>query len=90
MADYVYAIIGIATIFLCTTIGSLVVFFIRKKQISDTLNRIFIGFASGVMISASFFSLIKPALESEADYIPGPSSVSQSCSAPASFGSSIN
>ena len=70
MADYVYAIIGIATIFLCTTIGSLVVFFIRKKQISDTLNRIFIGFASGVMISASFFSLIKPALESEADYMP--------------------
>ncbi len=70
MADCVYAIIGIATIFLCTTIGSLVVFFIRKKQISDTLNRIFIGFASGVMISASFFSLIKPALESEAHYIP--------------------
>ena len=36
MADYVYAIIGIATIFLCTTIGSLVVFFIRKKQISES------------------------------------------------------
>ena len=70
MPDYVYAIIGIATIFLCTTVGSLFVFFFRKKEISEKLNRIFIGFAAGVMFSASFFSLIKPALESEADYIP--------------------
>ena len=64
MNDYVYAIIGILLIFVCTTIGSLFVFFF-KKEISSTLNRIFIGFASGVMLSASFFSLIKPALESE-------------------------
>ena len=70
MPDYVYAIIGIATIFLCTTVGSLFVFFFRKKEISEKLNRIFIGFAAGVMFSASFFSLIKPALETEADYIP--------------------
>ena len=70
MPDYVYAIIGIAIIFLCTTIGSLFVFFFRKKEISEKLNRIFIGFAAGVMFSASFFSLIKPALETEASYIP--------------------
>ena len=70
MADYLYAIIGIATIFLCTTIGSLFVFFFKKKEISDKLNKIFIGFAAGVMFSASFFSLIKPALETEASYMP--------------------
>lgn len=70
MPDYVYAIIGITTIFLCTTLGSLFVFFFRKKAISNRLNRIFIGFAAGVMFSASFFSLIKPALESEANYMP--------------------
>ena len=69
MPNYVYAIIGISIIFLCTTIGSLFVFFFRKQEISDKLNRIFVGFAAGVMFSASFFSLIKPAIESEANYI---------------------
>ena len=70
MADYVYAIIGISLIFVCTTVGSLFVFFIRKKKISPILNRIFIGFAAGVMLSASFFSLIKPALETNITYMP--------------------
>ena len=70
MAAYVYAIIGISLIFVCTTVGSLFVFFIRKKEISPILNRIFIGFAAGVMLSASFFSLIKPALETNITYMP--------------------
>ena len=70
MADYVYAIIGISLIFVCTTVGSLFVFFIRKKEISPILNRIFVGFAAGVMLSASFFSLIKPALETNITYMP--------------------
>ncbi len=70
MTDYVYAIIGISLIFVCTTVGSLFVFFIRKKEISPILNRIFIGFAAGVMLSASFFSLIKPALETNITYMP--------------------
>ena len=70
MADYVYAIIGISLIFACTTLGSLFVFFLRKKEISPTLNRIFVGFAAGVMLSASFFSLIKPALETNTTYMP--------------------
>ena len=70
MPNYVYAIIGISLIFVCTTLGSLSFFFFRKKNISPLLNRIFIGFAAGVMLSASFFSLIKPALESNATYMP--------------------
>lgn len=70
MEPYVYAIIGISIIFLATTLGASFVFFIRKKTISPTLNRIFVGFAAGIMFSASFFSLLKPALESEAEYMP--------------------
>lgn len=66
----IYPIIGISLIFICTTLGSLLVFFIKDEQVSPRLNKIFIGFASGVMLSASFFSLIKPALESENTYLP--------------------
>ena len=71
MADFVYPLIGIPLIFLCTTLGALFVFFIRKKEISPRLNKIFTGFAAGVMFSASFFSLIKPALEdANVTYMP--------------------
>ena len=70
MREYILPIIGISLIFVCTTIGALFVFFIRKKEISPKLSKIFTGFAAGVMFSASFFSLIKPALESEASYLP--------------------
>ena len=70
MPEYAYPLIGIPLIFICTTIGALFVFFIRKKDISPRLNKIFIGFAAGIMFSASFFSLIKPALESEVTYMP--------------------
>lgn len=62
MHGWLYTIIGLSVIFLCTVIGSLFVFFI-KNNISSKLNKIFVGFAAGVMLSASFFSLIKPALE---------------------------
>lgn len=70
MPDYVYAIIGLGSIFLGTTLGSALVFFFRKKQINPKLNQIFIGFASGVMIAASVFSLLLPAMEQEIDYMP--------------------
>lgn len=70
MPEYAYPLIGISLIFLCTTLGALFVFFIRKKEISPKLGKIFTGFAAGVMLSASFFSLIKPALESEVKYMP--------------------
>jgi len=68
--DYAYPLLGIPLIFLCTTLGALFVFFIRKKEISPKLNKIFTGFAAGVMFSASFFSLIKPAIESDVTYMP--------------------
>ncbi len=70
MKEYLYPLIGISLVFVCTTLGSLFVFFIRGKEISPKLTKIFTGFAAGVMFSASFFSLIKPALESEITYMP--------------------
>ena len=70
MQEFMYPLIGIPLIFVCTTLGALFVFFIRKKEISPKLGKIFTGFAAGVMFSASFFSLIKPALESEVSYMP--------------------
>lgn len=48
--------------FLGTTIGSAFVFFL-KGQMSRTIQRILTGFASGVMVAASIWSLIIPALD---------------------------
>ena len=70
MNEILYPIIGISLVFICTTLGALFVFFIRKKEISPKLGKIFTGFAAGVMFSASFFSLIKPAIETEVSYMP--------------------
>ena len=70
MEEVMYPIIGLSLIFLCTILGGAFVFFIRKQEISPKLTKIFTGFASGVMLSASFFSLIKPALEYEENKIP--------------------
>lgn len=55
-------VLGISFIFLMTTLGSAVVFFF-KGEISPKVNSIILGFASGVMISASVWSLLLPAIE---------------------------
>ena len=48
--------------FLGTTLGAACVFFFKNK-IGDKTQHALIGFASGVMVAASFFSLILPAIE---------------------------
>ena len=53
--------IGILIPFLGTTLGSACVF-VLKNEMSDRLHRALSGFAAGIMVSASFFSLILPAL----------------------------
>lgn len=64
-------IIGISFVFVMTSLGAALVFFFRKN-ISKNLNRIFLGFAAGVMIAASVWSLLIPAIESaEEQNIPG-------------------
>ncbi len=70
MTSYVYATLGILFIFFCTTLGSSFVFFFHKKEISPKVNQIFLGFAAGIMLSASIFSLIMPTLEINAGYMP--------------------
>lgn len=58
-------LIGILIPFVGTSLGAALVFAL-KKTISDTLQRILTGFAAGVMVAASFWSLLQPALESSA------------------------
>ena len=45
-----------------TTLGAATVFVVRRVQ-SHTVQDLFLGFASGVMIAASVWSLLLPALE---------------------------
>ena len=48
--------------FLGTALGSAFVFFM-KKEMPDLLQKILLGFASGVMVAASVWSLLIPAME---------------------------
>ena len=57
-----YAFYGIMIPFLGTLFGSACVFFL-KKSMSDRLQRCLSGFAAGVMVAASVWSLLIPALE---------------------------
>ena len=59
---WIDAFIGIIIPFVGTTLGALCVFFLQKNM-SKRTDRMLNGFAGGVMVSASFFSLIVPALE---------------------------
>ncbi|MFA5659301.1 MAG: ZIP family metal transporter [Oscillospiraceae bacterium] len=63
MKSILYAFYGTGFTFLMTTAGAAMVFFFRKKS-SDNIQRIFLGFAAGVMIAASVWSLLIPAIES--------------------------
>lgn len=54
--------IGLLIPLLGTILGSAMVFFFRKK-ISTKIEKVFLGFASGVMIAASIWSLLIPAIE---------------------------
>ena len=53
---------GILIPFLGTTLGAAMVFLL-KKQISDPVQKALTGFAAGVMVAASFWSLLQPALD---------------------------
>lgn len=54
--------IGIIIPFIGTTLGAGIVLF-TKNNYNEKLNKIFLGFASGIMIAASIWSLIIPAIE---------------------------
>lgn len=55
-------VIGLLLPFFGTAAGAACVFFLRK-QISMNLQRVFTGFAAGVMVAASVWSLLIPAMD---------------------------
>ena len=59
-------IIGLLIPLLGTMLGSAFVFFIRDK-IPELAQKTMLGFASGVMVSASVWSLLIPAIDSCSD-----------------------
>ena len=66
-----WALSGTGFTFLMTSLGAAMVFFFKTK-ISDNIQRIFLGFAAGVMIAASVWSLLIPSMEEAAQMgLPG-------------------
>ncbi len=61
-SDEMEAILGILIPFLGTTFGAACVFFM-KKSLGDLMQRSLAGFAAGVMVAASIWSLLIPAIE---------------------------
>ena len=59
-------ILGVLIPFVGTTIGSACVFFL-KGEIGDKLQKVLLGFAAGVMVAASVWSLLIPAMDMSAD-----------------------
>lgn len=57
-----WAALGTGFAFLMTVSGAATVF-LFQKQVNEGLQKIFLGFASGIMIAASVWSLIIPAIE---------------------------
>ena len=55
-------LLGILIPFAGTTLGSAMVFFM-KKEMNDKLQKLLLGFASGVMVAASVWSLLIPAID---------------------------
>lgn len=55
-------VIGLAIPFLGTTLGAAMVF-LMKNKINNKIEKLLLGFASGVMMAASIWSLLIPAIE---------------------------
>lgn len=62
MHPYLLALLGSCFTFFMTALGASIVFFIKKTSNNGTKN-LFMGFAAGVMIAASVWSLLIPAIE---------------------------
>ncbi len=65
-----WAALGCGFTWLMTTAGSAVVFFFKSER--KLMHHIFLGFAAGVMVAASVWSLLNPAIEqAEGQGVPG-------------------
>ena len=58
---YIQAFLATIFTWFITALGACIVFFFKK--VNKTVMDAMLGFSAGVMIAASFFSLIEPALE---------------------------
>ena len=58
--------LGIVIPFLGTSLGAFLVFFLKGK-LNEKIEKVLLGFAGGVMVAASIFSLINPAIELSTD-----------------------
>ena len=71
MQSILWAAVGTGFTFLMTATGAAMVFLFRAR-LNAAVQRIFLGFAAGVMIAASVWSLLIPAIEeAEAAGTPG-------------------
>ncbi|MFA6829918.1 MAG: ZIP family metal transporter [Bacilli bacterium] len=70
MTPLINTIFGICIIFAGTTLGSLLSLILGNKSNSKIANHLSLGFAAGIMFSASFFSLILPSIEMDVSYMP--------------------
>ena len=64
--DYAAVAQGLLIPFLGTALGASLVFFLRRDM-PLRLSKALVGFAAGVMVAASFWGLLQPALEEAAD-----------------------
>lgn len=55
-------VFGICFVFLMTSLGATLVYFF-KEEVSPKTQAVFLGFSSGIMLAASVFSLLLPAIE---------------------------
>ena len=62
MSDLFLPVIGFSIVFVATTLGAALVFFV-KKDVSEKNNAAFSGFAAGIMVAASVFSLLLPSID---------------------------
>ena len=60
--ELLYAAVGTGATCLATVLGAAMVFFF-KKEMSAVTQKVFLGFAAGVMIAASVWALLIPAME---------------------------
>ncbi len=71
MQGILLVILGISFIFLMTITGAAFVYFF-KKNLDDKFQNIMLGFASGIMIASSIWSMILPAIDFAKDGLINP------------------
>lgn len=62
LQEILITVIGIIFTFLMTTLGATFVLFL-KKDVSEKANAVILGFAAGIMIAASVWSLLLPSID---------------------------